>query len=362
MSPNISEHHLMDRIFETSPTGIVVLTPDGDVVRCNQRAQQLLELEKSEIEGKTYVEPEWAFIDAAGERIPQEEHPYVQVYENRGPIFNQEFRMERPHAGPIDLSISGAPIINENGTVERIVFAFEDITDRRERERELRVKNEQLEILNRVVRHDIRNDMAVVLGWLETVEDEIDSDRGEQAVSRMRNASNHVVELTETVHDLVEVVTGEGALETEPIQLTPVLQTSVDIARESYPRAEIEVEEPVPDVAVSATDLLVSIFQNLLNNAVQHNDASEPRVTIAAEANDERVRISIADNGPGIPSEQKRSIFGKRQTGHESESTGIGLYLVETLVANFGGEVRVEDNEPRGSIFIVELQIAEQVQ
>lgn len=356
MRRQLPEHHLLDRIFETSPTGIVVLTPDGDVTRCNQRAQQLLQLEKSDIEGKTYAEPEWAFIDADGNRIPQDQHPYVQVRENRGPIFNQEFRMERPHAGTIDCSISGAPIIDEDGVVERIVFAFEDITDRRVRERELHVKNEQLEILNRVVRHDIRNDMAVVLGWLEIIEDEIDSDRGEQAVSRMKNAGKNVLELTETAHDLVEVVTGEGALETEPTHLAPVLRTTVEIAREAHPDAEIVIEEPIRDIAVSATDLLSSVFQNLINNAVKHNDADDPRVTIATKANDEHVRISIADNGPGIPEEQKQRIFGKGQKGLESESTGIGLYLVETLVDNFGGEVRVEDNDPNGSIFIVELQ------
>jgi PAS domain S-box-containing protein len=362
MSPERSEHHLLDRIFETSPTGIVVLTPEGDVVRCNQRAQQLLDLEKSTIEGKTFVEPEWAFVDDTGERLPEAEHPYVQVHEHRGPMFNQEFRMERPHAPTIDLSISGAPIINEDGTVERIVFAFEDITERRDRERELRVKNEQLEVLNRVVRHDIRNDMAVVLGWLEIVEDEIDSDRGERAVSRMHNAGHHVVELTETVHDLVDVVTGEEDLETEPVQLAPVLQTAIDIARESYPDAEIELEEPIPETAVSATDLLVSVFQNLLNNAVRHNDASEPRVRIATDANDEWVRVSIADNGPGIPQAQKRSIFGKGEKGLDSESTGMGLYLVETLVDNYGGEVRVDDNEPEGSVFTVELETAAHTQ
>lgn len=81
--------------------------------------------------------------------------------------------MNRPHASTIDLSISGAPLMDEQGSVQRLVFSFEDITERRERERQLNLKNEQLEVLNRVVRHDIRNDMAVVIGWLETVQDEV---------------------------------------------------------------------------------------------------------------------------------------------------------------------------------------------
>lgn len=356
---DVAETRLLDRIFETSPTGIVVLTPEGEITRCNQRAEELLALEESAIEGQTYAEPEWTFVDQSGDPIPESEHPFVQVRSSRGPIFSQEFRLARPHAEPIDLSISGAPIMDEAGDVERLVFAFEDITELRARERELTMMTEQLEVLNRVVRHDIRNDMAVVLGWLETVEAEVESEQGLEAIDRITRASQHVIELTETARDLVDVVTDEVSMTVEPVRVEPVLRDEVLIARESYPEATIEIDGELPDVAVEATDLLGSVLRNLLNNAIQHNDSAEPRIEITVNAAPETVHIEVADNGPGVPEGQKWSIFGKGEKGLESTSTGIGLYLVETLVSQFGGDVWVEDNEPRGAVFIIELQRAE---
>ncbi|WP_144426118.1 PAS domain-containing sensor histidine kinase [Halanaeroarchaeum sulfurireducens] len=266
--------------------------------------------------------------------------------------------MERPHASTIDVSISGAPLMDADGVVKRLIFSFEDVTNRREREREITQKNEQLEVLNRVVRHDIRNDMSVIMGWLETVEDEIESQEGREAFERVMTASQHVIELTKTTRDLVEVVTGDGTLTPEPIPLAPSLRNAIGVARESYPEAEIRVEGTIPDVDVMGTDLLGSVFQNLLNNGVQHNDAEEPTVTVSATTRDGRVRIAFADNGPGVPADMRESIFGKGEKGPASKGSGIGLYLVATIVDQIGGSVDITDNEPRGAVFAVELETA----
>jgi signal transduction histidine kinase len=71
------------------------------------------------------------------------------------------------------------------------------------------------------------------------------------------------------------------------------------------------------------------------------------------------VTVRIADNGPGVPDERKESVFGKGEKGLESDGTGIGTYLVKTLVSRYSGTVWVEDNEPRGAVFVVELLRAE---
>ena len=70
----------------------------------------------------------------------------------------------------------------------------------------------------------------------------------------------------------------------------------------------------------------------------------------------DRVTVRIADNGPGVRDEIKEEIFGKGQKGLESAGTGIGLYLVRTLLDAYGGAVWVEDNQPEGAVFVVELQ------
>jgi signal transduction histidine kinase len=101
------------------------------------------------------------------------------------------------------------------------------------------------------------------------------------------------------------------------------------------------------------------VFKNLLENAVQHNDEGTPEVTVSCIEHPEIVRVKIADNGPGVPDDKKRTVFGKGEKGFDSSGTGIGLYLVATLVEQFGGDVSIEDNDPKGSVFVVELPKAD---
>jgi len=352
-----SDGRLLDRIFETSPTAIVVLTPEGTITRCNARAQELLALEGCEIEGRNYSDPAWRFTDQSGEPLSDEDHPFVRVQDGQGPIFDQEYRMERHHAEPLDLSISGAPIVDD-GDVSRLVFSFEDITEQREREEELEMMTRQLEVLNRVVRHDIRNEMAIILGYIETAAGEVSEPDAVEYLDRAHKAGEHVVSITNAARDLMQVVTQSNQPELKAIPLKPILEEELELIREGHSSVTVVVEDSIPAVDVRATELLDSVFRNLLTNAIDHHDGEEPTVTVSASQSEDRVEIAIADDGPGIPDSQKWQIFGKGTQGFESDGTGIGLYLVEGLVAQFGGDVRVEDNEPRGTRFVVELQLA----
>ena len=97
------------------------------------------------------------------------------------------------------------------------------------------------------------------------------------------------------------------------------------------------------------------MFRNLLTNAVTHNDKDHPEITVRVDERDETVQVIVADNGPGVPDSQKEEVFGRGEMGLESPGTGIGLYLVDTLVDMYDGEVRLEDNDPEGSVFTVIL-------
>jgi signal transduction histidine kinase len=103
------------------------------------------------------------------------------------------------------------------------------------------------------------------------------------------------------------------------------------------------------------------VFRNLLNNAVQHSDRETPAVEVTADMTrgDHTAIVRIADDGPGIAPGRREAVFGKEEKGIESQGTGLGLYLVQSLVEQYGGEVWIEDNEPRGTVVVVELPIAE---
>jgi signal transduction histidine kinase len=144
----------------------------------------------------------------------------------------------------------------------------------------------------------------------------------------------------------------------EPVGLRAVLEAEIDGVRSNYSEAALTVDGTIPDVRVRADELLESVFRNLLSNAIQHNDTQVPEVTVSVSITDDTAEIRIADNGPGIPDDRKETVFGKGEKGLDSDGTGIGLYLVNTLVEQYGGAVRIDDATPRGTVVTVELRTA----
>jgi len=235
--------------------------------------------------------------------------------------------------------------------------AIKDVTETREHQQLLEERNERLELLNRIVRHDIRNDMQLVQGMAALLDD-VSDETDEPHLETIRTRTEHVIELTDLMGELMDTLVNESGEDLEPTTLSFVLDREVREAASSYPDATIRTRGNVPLVEVMANDMLRSVFRNLLNNAVQHSDRAEPTVDVSAEVQDDEVLVRVADDGPGIDPDRRETVFGKGEKGIDSEGTGLGLYLVYTLVDRYGGDVWIEDNEPRGSVFTVRLRLA----
>lgn len=189
------------------------------------------------------------------------------------------------------------------------------------------------------------------------VTDHVEDD-GEKRLQQVLDAGREAVDITRTAGDVTEVLL-RSETERTPVAVRPALEEQIEDVRTSHERAIISVEEMIPDVEVLADDLLESVFRNLLNNSIVHNDRELAEVTVSVSADENVVRVLVADNGPGIPDDQKERIFDEGEKGLDSEGTGLGLYLVRTLVDRYGGAVWIEDNEPEGSRFVVELLCCE---
>ncbi|GGL44836.1 hypothetical protein GCM10009037_30300 [Halarchaeum grantii] len=249
--------------------------------------------------------------------------------------------------------------------VVRVPIRQYDLGDRvesllrlRAQSRALADRERELEILNRVLRHDIRNDMNVVLGWLSMLRDDATDDQL-PTLDRVEAAADHVVELTLVAADIAKTLTGGDAVALRPMSLTRVLRAEVEKSREAFASARIEFVDDPPNVTVAANDLLGSVFRNLLNNAVQHNDTAHPVVAVDVEVRDGVVRVTVTDNGPGVPAGVRNSLFAEEVKGIESSGTGMGLYLVAALVDTYDGDVRLVDDDAPGATFVVELPVVE---
>jgi signal transduction histidine kinase len=234
-----------------------------------------------------------------------------------------------------------------------------------ERERQQQVlerRNEELALLNQIVRHDIQNDLVVLLGWSDALREHV-KPAGKEHLDRIMSASDHIAGIAETAGEFMEILEGDKEPELHPVGLETVLQTEIEKARSAHEAATISITGDIPSgLRVSATDLLASVFRNLLNNAVTHNDKAEPQITVDVDVGPETVDVHVADNGPGISESLKTEIFSHGEMGAESQGSGIGLYLVDTLVGIYDGTVTIDDRaawlgEPEldGSVFTVTL-------
>ncbi len=136
-----SERRLNRRLFETSPIAKTVLDTEGNIVRANERAEEVFGLTESDIADREYDSPVWEIVDEQGEPIPSDDLPFARVLSSGDPVYGYEHGIERPDGEPVWLSINMAPLRDERGEIEHLVAAMDDITERKRLERELRETN-----------------------------------------------------------------------------------------------------------------------------------------------------------------------------------------------------------------------------
>lgn len=215
---------------------------------------------------------------------------------------------------------------------------------------ELADQKQQLVFLNRLLRHDIRNDVNVIHGYAELLTEEYPDEPRLETILRK---SEDIDELTVLARDVSETATETP---TEDIRLAASVSNAIEQVRDSFPDATIRVAGDLPpELTVRANGMLSAVFQNLFRNAIQHNDNSTPEVTVQVDPSPETVQVSIADNGPGIPDGIEQNLFKPGQKATSSTGSGLGLYLVDTLLTSYDGDIRVSDDQSNGTTVTVAL-------
>jgi len=212
--------------------------------------------------------------------------------------------------------------------------------------RQARTASDALAFVNDLLRHDVRNDLAVIDGRAELLrEDREGPTPCDEHAAVISEKAGEALERIETTRAVADVLIGDPELES--VDLAAIVRRVATGTRNAF---DVTVETDLPERApVVANAGLQSIVDNLLENAAEHNDADEPRIEVSIESVGEDVRLTVSDNGPGIPDGRKAS------PPDASGSGGGGLVLVRTLIEGYGGTIRIEDNEPRGSVFVVAL-------
>lgn len=223
-----------------------------------------------------------------------------------------------------------------------------------ERDRSSRLSR-QLSVLNRILRHDIRNGANVISGRAELISQNgrVDSEH----VDVIRDRADALAALGEHARS-IERVLREDSTERRVVDLTAVVESVGDRVKRSYDAVETEVA--MPDRAhVLAHPLVDLAVEHVVENAVEHSDCDAPHVEIRVARltrdGEAFVEARVADDGPGIPEAEVNVLERGYETPLEHGS-GLGLWIVYWIVTESGGEVSFGENEPRGSVVTLRFE------
>jgi len=248
------------------------------------------------------------------------------------------------------------------------VTVFQDITESKRREEEIKNKNEQLEKLNiekdkffSIIAHDLRSPFNSFLGLTKMIEEELSSftpDELQSSISSMRKSAGIVFHLLENLLEWSRMQRGLHSFRPVSFQLSEQLITNIELVRLASEKKNIRIIQQIPDgLAITADpQMFQSLMSNLVFNAVKFTPVGG-EVTIAAkELPDHAIVISVSDNGIGMDKNTLDNLFSINRSnyrkGTEGEpSSGLGLVICKDFVDKHGGKIWVESETGKGSTF-----------
>ena len=221
--------------------------------------------------------------------------------------------------------------VGADGT--RVFGIYTDITEQRNRER-------QLQVLTRVLRHNIRNELTVILGQADQLRLELEDDRKLAMVDKVLETAREVATMSEKSQEIEQVIghsVGERTVDVAAL----ARRVAATYGRE-YSDASVTVDAP-ESVTVRGDAQLESALGNLVENAIVHNDRDTPHVELSVDIDDGAATVTVADDGPGIPAAERAVITGDDDITQLTHASGIGLWLVRWITESCGGDLSFTD-------------------
>lgn len=345
------ERHRFTYLFETLPDPVTESEfVDGEPVlrSVNASFRETFCPDVDEVVGHSvneFVLPPDDEAESEGRRIDQ------QILE--GESVTAEVRRETA-AGPRDFLFRGVPYLgpdHEDGP--RAFGIYTDITEQKRYER-------RLEVLHRVLRHNLRNRTTAIEGYARRIATAVEDPELNQAVERLRENTDALDGLNEKAQAIERAASptagGEG-----PVDVADLART---IAEGYDDRTDVALETDLPgECVVAADDRLATAVENLVENAVEHgsdDDATDDpwvRLMIDAEEwGDDWVTLRVVDNGPGIPDHERAVVNGERDITQLEHGSGLGLWLVRWVVEAVGGGIEIENRDGGGTVVSLRLR------
>lgn len=337
-----AQDNRFDALFDNVPNPIVETeSEDGETIarRINPAFTDVFGFERSEIVGEpleNYIVPAEEDIDAIEEAANGRNAP-VDVLDQ------ETIELETIHGRRefVRLTVPG----DDDGANGYGIYI--DVTSQKQRQ-------ERLGVLARILRHDIRNRVSVILGYTQHLADTIGGSDG-QKLDRIAEAASELASISERTRIAEDLAI--DSTDQQTVRLRPTIELVADDICDGDVRVNVDVPE---SACVRATTDLGTAISEIVENAVVHNDAPSAEVDITVERtyDDEYHEIRIADNGPGIDPSLYEVVIGERERSKVDHSNGLGIWLAYWVCRASGGELEFETDDD-GTVVTLRIPAAE---
>ena len=246
--------------------------------------------------------------------------------------------------------------IERNGDVVGFVAVLRDVTDRIQRERTLRERQDELDLLRQVLtrylRHNLGNGLNVIRGHAELLAEAASSPEASRSADAIVEQTNRLIETSDTARRYSSLIDRGG--EPSEYDLSAVIEETVAEIDSAYPSVSITVDAPETCTVIAGRGIEQAVG-GLVENAAKHNDADDPwvRIRVRARAGSRGARLTIEDNGPGIP-DHDLAAFEQGTESSLEHSSGVGIWLSKWVIEGAGGTLSF-DSTPDGMRVSVEF-------
>ncbi|MFW5760524.1 MAG: ATP-binding protein [Cyclobacteriaceae bacterium] len=299
----------------------------------------------------------------------------IKVFNNKQPLkdqyfsrvmFNDGIQIKRSYS----FSLHPVNYFDE----EMVVLIIEDITDRKQQQVMLEIKNQELEAINEqknkflsIASHDLRNPIAAIQACsnllLSSLEELVDNDQ-RNLLDIIFTKSQYSLNLISDLLDYSKIEAGKFNLSKQPENfenfISYIFQNYKILARQNKNNIHLNIKNKLPVISMDR-NRVEQVINNLIDNAIKYSLPGK-KIEISCGLEDDFLYVSVEDEGPGIPGEEIHKIFDafhKVESSFHSKrnGSGLGLAIVKKIIEAHHGKVEVQSVFEKGSTFTIKLPV-----
>ncbi|WP_276260801.1 PAS domain-containing sensor histidine kinase [Haloglomus litoreum] len=226
---------------------------------------------------------------------------------------------------------------------EYVLAELDDITESKTRSRRLR-------LLYRLIRHNLRNDMTVIIGHADSLQQEVTDEQYRERLTTIKETAAEVGEMTDSVRDIFQIASSEES-DATPTNVPDLLEDIIDEVEANYPEATVRLSVATPAVIAADGGLRAALY-NAVENAVEHSRQAAPVVEVRIDTTtaDRTVTVEVVDHGPTIPQMELDALDLHSQGTGTEHGTGVGLFVMKWCTESLGGDLDVRSAETGGNL------------